>query len=193
MIGEPRCHRCGTPGPTPCLCIAASDRVWPLDGIRSAFEFESPVREAILTLKFGNLRAVGGALSEYIVEMLSKDGLRFDVLTPVPLHPRRMRQRGYNQSEIIAMGLGRGMNAEVDKRSLRRVTYVGPQARASTADERRTNVAQAFECRPGRVEGKRVAVIDDVTTTGATLRACATALKKAGAVEVWGVTVAREL
>lgn len=151
------------------------------------------MREAILTLKFGNLRAVGGALSEYIVEMLSKDGLRFDVLTPVPLHPRRMRQRGYNQSEIIAMGLGRGMNAEVDKRSLRRVTYVGPQARASTADERRTNVAQAFECRPGRVEGKRVAVIDDVTTTGATLRACATALKKAGAVEVWGVTVAREL
>ena len=76
---------------------------------------------------------------------------------------------------------------------MRRVTYLGPQARASTADERRANVAQAFECRPGRVEGKRVAVIDDVTTTGATLRSCAAALKRDGAVEVWGITVAREL
>ena len=193
VIGMPRCHRCGNPGTNPCLCIAEADRVWPLDGIRSGFEFESPVREAILALKFANLRSVGGTLSGHLAEMLREDGLTFDVLAPVPLHKRRMRERGYNQSEILAAGLGKEMGVEVDGRCLRRVTYVGPQARASSADERRANVAQAFECRAGRVEGKRVAVIDDVTTTGATLRACAEALKRAGAGEVWGVTVAREL
>lgn len=192
-IGTPRCHRCGNPGPSPCLCIAAADRVWPLDGMRSGFEFESPVREAILALKFGNLRSVGSTLSAHLAEMLAEDGLAFDVMAPVPLHKRRMRQRGYNQSEIIAAGLGKEMGIEVDGGCLRRVTYLGPQARAATADVRRANVAQAFECRQGRVEGKRVAVIDDVTTTGATLRACAAALKRAGAVNVWGITVAREL
>ena len=193
MIGTPRCNRCGNPGPNPCLCIASADRVWPLDGMRSGFEFESPVREAILALKFASLRSVGDTLSDYLGKMLRDDGLTFDVLTPVPLHNRRMRQRGYNQSEILAKGLGKRMGIEVDEGCLRRVTYVGPQARASTADERRANVVQAFECRPGRVEGKRVAVIDDVTTTGATLRACAAALKRVGAAEVWGITVAREL
>ena len=193
VIGAPRCHRCGNPGPGPCLCIAAADRVWPLDGMRSGFEFETPVREAILALKFANLRSVGSILSAYLAGTLREDGLEFDVLMPVPLHRRRMRQRGYNQSEILAAGLGKEMGIEVDKGCLRRVTYLGPQARASTADERRANVAQAFECRPGRVEGKRVAVIDDVTTTGATLRSCAAALKRDGAVEVWGITVAREL
>lgn len=189
----PRCHRCGNPGPSPCLCVASSDRVWRLDGMRSGFEFESQMREAILALKFANLRSVGETLSGYVVEILREDGLSFDVIVPVPIHRRRMRQRGYNQSEILATGLGNSMGIEVDRQCLRRVTYAGPQARASTADERRANVAQAFECGPGRVEGKKVAVIDDVTTTGATLRACAAALKRAGAAEVWGITVAREL
>ena len=161
--------------------------------MRSAFEFESPVREAILALKFANLRSIGGTLSAYLAEMLTQDDLEFDVLVPVPLHKRRMRQRGYNQSEIIAAELGKETATEVDERCLRRITYIGPQAQASTADERRANVAQAFECRPGRVGGKRVAVIDDVTTTGATLRACAQALKRARAMEVWVITVAREL
>lgn len=192
VIRTPRCYRCGNAGQNPCLCIAAADRVWPMDGMRSGFEFESPIREAILALKFANLRSVGGDLSTHLAGALREDGLHFDVLTPVPLHKRRMRQRGYNQSEILATGLGKEMGIEVDGRCLRRVNYVGPQARAATADERRANVAQAFEGRPGRVEGKKVAIIDDVTTTGATLRACAAALKRAGAAEVWGITVARE-
>ena len=193
IIGAPRCHRCGNPGPNPCLCIAEATRVWPLDGMRSVFEFESPVREAVLAFKYSNLRSVGSVLSGYVGEMLTKDGLEFDVLAPVPLHKRRLRQRGYNQAEIIAQHLGERLGVKVDERLLNRVTYAGPQARASTADERRTNVARAFQCDAGKLEDVRVAVVDDVTTTGATLRACAAALKRAGAGEVWGVTVAREL
>ena len=88
--------------------------MWPLDGIRSGFEFESPVREAILALKFANLRSVGSTLSAYMAGTLRGDGLEFDVLTPVPLHKRRMRERGYNQSEILAVGLGKEMGIEVD-------------------------------------------------------------------------------
>lgn len=193
MIGTPRCYRCGNGGSSPCLCVAAADRVWPMDGMRSGFEFESPIREAILALKFANLRSIGGLLSTHLGEALREDGLSFDVLTPVPLHKRRMRERGYNQSEILAKGLGKEMGIQVDGRCLHRVRYVGAQARAATAEERRANVAQAFEGRPGRVEGKKVAIIDDVTTTGSTLRACAAALKRAGAAEVWGITVAREI
>ena len=193
VIGAPRCHRCGNPGSSPCLCIAEGTRIWPLDGMRSAFLFESPVREAVLALKYANLRSVGRALSGYAAEMLTKDNLYFDVLVPVPLHGRRLRQRGYNQSQIIAGHLGKELGIEVESRLLRRITHAGPQARAATADERRANVARAFQCGPGSLEGRKIALIDDVTTTGATLRACASALKRAGAGEVWGVTVAREL
>ena len=110
-IGAPRCHRCGNPGPNPCLCIADATRVWPLDGMRSAFEFESPVREAILALKYANLRSVAGTLSGYVADMVIQDGLEFDLLAPVPLHKRRLRQRGYNQAQIIAQHLGQGIGS----------------------------------------------------------------------------------
>ena len=193
VIGSPRCHRCGNPGPNPCLCIAEATRIWPLDGMRSVFEFESPVREAILALKYSNLRSVGETLSGYLEEMLAQDDLAFDLIVPVPLHKRRLRQRGYNQSEVIARHVGKMTGTIVEAKTLRRVTYAGPQARAASADERRTNVAQAFQFEGGSLVGVKIAVIDDVTTTGATLRACATALKRGGAAEVWGITVAREL
>ena len=164
-----------------------------MDGMRAAFLYESPVREAVIALKYHNLRAIGETLSAHLAESLQRDALRLDVLVPVPLHGRRLRQRGYNQSEILARHLGTAIGVPVDTRLLRRVTHVGPQARAASADERRANVADAFRCTSDKLDGLRIAVIDDVTTTGATLRACADELKKAGAGQVWGVTVARDL
>jgi len=128
-------------------------------------------------------------MSEYL-ENNPVDG---EVLAPVPLHPRRLRERGYNQSALLAKELGKLIGIPVDETSLTRVRYVLPQARTGSVEERRANVSGVFECRGDNVRGKKVIVIDDVSTSGATLNACASALKAAGAVAVWGLTLAREI
>ena len=192
-IEPPWCHRCGLAGPGPCLCIANAGQLWPLDGLRSAFLFESPVREAIYALKYANIRSIGKIVSHYMSEVVQSERLAFDLIVPVPLHRKRLRERGYNQAEIIALHLGRTLGVPVEGNHLRREVYASPQARAANADERRANVARAFRGESESVSGLKVAVVDDVTTTGATLRACAVELKKAGAEQVWGLTVAREL
>ncbi|MEW6034100.1 MAG: phosphoribosyltransferase family protein [Chloroflexota bacterium] len=110
----------------------------------------------------------------------------------VPLHPRRLRERGYNQSSLLARGLGQATGLPVDKGTLLRLRDTPPQARTASAEERLQNVVGAFSCRDRLLQGKRVLLIDDVCTSGATLDACATALKRMGASSVWGLTLARE-
>jgi ComF family protein len=119
--------------------------------------------------------------------------LPVDVLVPVPLHRRRLRERGYNQSALLARELGKLTALPVVSDCLVRIRSAAPQARAATAAERRSNVAGAFTCCDARLEGRRVLLIDDVATTGATLNACAGALKAAGTVSVWALVLAREL
>ena len=111
---------------------------------------------------------------------------------PVPLHRKRLRERGYNQSSLLAKELGKLANLPVVDDCLIRQRHAPPQARTATVDERRSNVADAFSCRDGRLKGKQVLLIDDVATSGATLDACAPALK-AGATSVWGLVLAREI
>lgn len=143
-------------------------------------------------MKYGNLRAIAAPLASLIAEYVESSLLDADVLVPVPLHPRRLRERGYNQSALLANGLAKLIGLPVDETSLRRVKFVLPQARTGSVEERRTNVAGVFAC-TGGVKGKRVVLIDDVSTSGATLNSCASALKSAGASAVWGLTLAREI
>ena len=112
---------------------------------------------------------------------------------PVPLHRGRLRERGYNQSLLLAEGLGGLNKLPVVKDCLRRCKEALPQARTSTVEERRENVVGAFACRDERLHGKRVLLIDDVATSGVTLDACAAVLKDSGAVSVWALTLAREV
>jgi ComF family protein len=114
-----------------------------------------------------------------------------DVLVPVPLHPRRRRERGFNQAELLAAELGRRAAVPMSAGALVRRTDTASQA-GLTAARRRANVAGAFAVRHrSRVSGRVVVLVDDVYTTGATARACARALRAAGAAEVRLVTVAR--
>jgi ComF family protein len=114
-----------------------------------------------------------------------------DVLVPVPLHPRRRRERGFNQAELLAAELGRRAALPMSAGTLVRRTDTASQAGLSAA-RRRANVAGAFAVRHrSRVSGRVIVLIDDVYTTGATARACARALRAAGAAEVRLVTVAR--
>jgi ComF family protein len=111
----------------------------------------------------------------------------------VPLHPRRLRERGYNQSGLLARELGKRIGLPVIEDCLIRIGHAQPQVRAADVAERRRNVADAFACCSDRVSGKRIILIDDVCTSGATLEACATVLKNNGAASVWGLTLAREI
>jgi ComF family protein len=124
---------------------------------------------------------------------LQDNPVRGEVLVPVPLHHRRLRERGYNQSRLLAGKLGKLIALPVIDDSLHRLKDSLPQARTATIEERRKNVKKAFDCKDEELNGKSVILIDDVCTSGATLEACAVALKAVGAISVWGLTLAREI
>jgi ComF family protein len=128
-------------------------------------------------------------LNDYLVA----SSIAGEVLVPVPLHQKRLRERGYNQSSLLAKELGKLNNLPVMDDCLVRQRYAPPQARTSIVEERRGNVEDAFACRDRRLQGKQVLLIDDVSTSGATLDACAAALKAGGATSVWGLALAREI
>lgn len=113
-----------------------------------------------------------------------------DVIIPIPLHWRRKRMRGFNQSNLLAIELGSLTTIETDETALKRVRHTDPQV-GLTPREREENVQQAFSAMPDRVRGKRVLLIDDVYTTGATLTSAASTLLQVGAISVSAYCLAR--
>ena len=130
---------------------------------------------------------MGGLLAGY----LEKRNLPGDVFVPVPLHSRRLRSRGYNQSNLLAVEAGKLLGIPVQEDLLKRTNDSLPQVEARSREHRRTNVAGNFQA-SAEVAGMSVLLVDDVATTGSTLLACASALKDAGAASVWGLVLARE-
>jgi len=151
------------------------------------------MRQSIHQLKYRNLRALAQPLVKLLQDYLVTNPVPGEVLVPVPLHHKRLKERGYNQSRLLARELGKLINLPVVDDCLIRQRHASPQARASTVDERRSNVDGAFTCRDHRLRDKQVLLIDDVSTSGATLDACAVALKTSGATTVWGLVLAREI
>jgi len=189
----PICPRCGKPQASGILCPACGSWQAEIDGIRSPFRFDGVMRQAIHQLKYRNLRALAVPLAKLLQDYLTTSHVPGEALVPVPLHQKRLRQRGYNQSRLLAQELGKLINLPVVDDCLIRLRHAPPQARTSTVDERRSNVADAFTCRNHKLRGKQVLLVDDVSTSGATLDACAAALKAAGASSVWGLALAREI
>jgi ComF family protein len=130
-------------------------------------------------------------LAQLLAEYLHSHPMIGEALVPVPLHPKRLRQRGYNQASLLAKELSKITGLPVEEDALIRMQDVAPQARSKSAAERRQNVQHAFACNKD-LTGKQILLIDDVCTTGATLDACAIALKTTGATSVWALTAARE-
>jgi ComF family protein len=193
LITPPVCPICGRPQPDGILCYSCIDWTGEIDGVRSPFIFDGIMRQAIHELKYRNLRALAILLAELLFDYIMENPVPAEVLVPVPLHRKRWRERGYNQSGLLARELGKLSGLIVVDDCLVRRQHTLPQARSASVSERRNNVVGAFTCRDGRLEGKRVLLIDDVTTSGATLNACAGALKSAGAASVWGLVMAIEL
>jgi ComF family protein len=175
------------------VCPSCWQRKTEIDGIRSLFRFDEVIRTAIHELKYRNLKAISPCLAELLADYLRSNPLPGEALVGVPLHPRRLRERGYNQSSLLARELSRRIDLPVIEDCLIRVKQAQPQVRAVDVEERRRNVAGAFVCRDEKVSGKRIILIDDVCTSGATLESCAVALKNKGATFVWGLTLAREI
>ena len=156
-----------------------------LTGYDSAFAFgsyEGVLRELIHLFKYARVRPLAGPFGEMLGRAIPRH-LRFDAVTPVPLHWIKRWRRGFNQSELLAREVARRMGVPVLD-ALCRARPTGSQAGLTRA-QRRKNVAGAFTVRRGaRVKGLRVLLVDDVLTTGATSGACAAALKRAGATYV---------
>lgn len=175
------------------VCAHCWRRQTDIDGIRSLFAFDDVIRKAIHDMKYRSVRAISPCLARFLADSMAADPMPADVLVAVPLHPRRLRQRGYNQSGLLAGEVGRSTGLPVLDGCLIRVKQARPQVRAASIEERRRNVIGAFACRDDRAHGKQVILIDDVCTSGATLESCASALKNGGAASVWGLTLAREI
>lgn len=154
----------------------------------SAAIFAPPLREGIHRFKYESQPQMAEAFGMMMSEAWQTSALQADAFVPVPLHTSRRRERGYNQSELLANVLSR--HTKVPMRNwLRRVRHTEQQAHLG-AHDRRANVKDAFHAHAA-VHAKRIALVDDVLTTGATLAECALALQQAGASDVIAITLAR--
>ena len=192
------CARCGRFLPnamglhgTP-HCAACRRNAFAFEQARSFGGYEGTLRALIQRLKYSGYRPLAKPLGRFLAEAARRlEEKSFDVLVPVPLHPRRQRQRGFNQAALLAQQVSRFLNIPLGAKDCVRVRDTPPQTGLRAA-ERRKNVAGAFHVpEPQRVRGRRVLLIDDVLTTGATAHACAQALRAAGARGVWVGTLAR--
>lgn len=189
-IKPPVCPVCVLPlsGRNYCDC-----RYWQsLDGLTSPFVFRGVIREAILQMKYHNLRAVAPLLAGMMYNHLVTRTVKPDLLVAVPLHRKRLWNRGYNQSELLTRELSRLAGIAIS-RCLVKTRDTGSQVKSGNTRARRRNVNRAFGWKGAALHDRNVLLVDDVATTGATLDACANTLKSAGARQVWALTLAREV
>ncbi len=186
----PQCPQCAIPTPAGQVCGTCLKRPPAYDHSVAAFSYRFPVDQLIPALKYHSRLAIAQVLGQHLAEAVANRP-RPDLLIPMPLHPVRIRQRGFNHATEIGRVVAKILDVPLDFESCKRVRDTPPQV-ALAYDQRRRNVRGAFVCE-GNVSGKRIALIDDVMTTGTSLDELAKTLKKAGAgeVEIW--VVARTL
>ena len=189
-LQRPYCYLCASPR-VPQLCDSCRRSAPAFDSVRAPYEFHGSARSIIHDLKYRNVRITVPYVARLLAGYLERNPYPVDAYCPVPLHPRRERSRGFNQSELIASELSKITGIPVDTSALRRTRNTPPQVNMETPGDRQRNIADAFEC-PSDVQGRRYMLIDDVVTTGSTMSACADALKDAGAANVWGIAFARQ-
>lgn len=207
----PGCAACGEPIPAAApapgraplppgwVCGACRRRSPPFCTLRAAWSYDGPIGEVIRALKFRRLDYLGAHLARELRELAADEEGGWDLVVPVPLHWLRRWRRGYNQAERVARPLARLLGVPCAE-LLRRRRATRPQT-GLAREERLANPRGAFALRGGlaravrgwrhRLEGRRVLLVDDVVTTGATLRAAAEVLRRAGAREVVALAAAR--
>jgi ComF family protein len=188
------CGRCGTPISVDVSLLCQQCLNNPLtyiDGVRVASYYEdNPIRSAIHALKYRNHKGLVTCLGEILAQAYRQQHLEADVVVPVPLHRSKLKERGYNQSELLAKEVCRLLKLPINTVTLQRFRKTKSQMTLGTG-ERHKNVAHAFLCNDKQLQNQRVLLIDDVCTTGSTLDFCAAALKESNVISVWGLTLAK--
>lgn len=164
-----------------------------VDKCLSPLYYHGSVKDSLHRYKFGGATAYADIYSEFIVKCIDENQISCDSITWVPLSRRRLRKRGYDQAELLAKLIAKHLGQR-PVRLLKKLRDTPPQSRTGSAEKRRANIAGAYAClRPALVQGKRILLVDDIVTTGATLSEAAKVLKNAGAKEVICATLARSL
>ena len=193
----PFCSLCGDPVAGTIdhhfTCYSCSEKSPKFDLARSAARYEGVVGEALRQLKYEKAFWLIPDLATLLQLCIQAEypHQTFDLLVPVPLHHVRRRARGYNQSALLTQALTRKIGGKNSPRLLRRIRPTISQTNL-TAQQRLSNVTHAFQLgKKKKLAGESILLVDDVMTTGATVNACAKALKKGGAASVHVITVAR--
>ncbi len=190
VIVPPVCPVCGQPQAEEVLCRRCRQAPPAYTALRSWAIFGNQVRNAVHRLKYKGDLGIGEVLSRPLITGLRQYGWVVDLIVPVPLGLARLAERGYNQAALLAWPMALALGISYRPKSLCRVRETRSQVGLKLA-ERQENVQGAFSARREWVAGKTVLVVDDVTTSGSTLNACAAALLEAGASAVYGLTLAR--
>lgn len=163
-----------------------------ISAVFSPYAYESDIAEAIRAFKFNGNWLYGKLFGRMIYEELRSVSYIWDLdcIMPVPLHENRLKERGYNQAEIIAEAISEMSGIKLLTDGMFRIRETKRQS-SLAANERRENVRGAFYAYPGAVSGNRIILVDDICTMGETIRACADALKTSGATEVVALTICK--
>ncbi len=202
LLFPPRCVLCGREGDLVCESCRRSfpprldtDAIPKLAGIRAAravWPYEGNVREIVRHYKYNGLRSLAPVLAVEMGNVLHEWGPPIDLIVHVPIHPARLRERGFDQSDLLARDLSR-MTESGAVSALVRLRETGVQARAMSASQRAENVRGVFHVPDtAQIQRANVLLIDDVLTTGATLTEAARALRQGGARTVYALTLAHE-
>lgn len=196
-IISPLCPTCGMPFASDVeedhLCEDCIRKRPFYDAARAPYLYEGGIMEAIHQFKYAGKTHLASSLGRLMTSFARKwvDKTHSYLMMPVPLHPKRLRERGFNQSLVLARYAAPLLGAELDFLSLRRIRYTPPQTGLKMT-ERGKNVRRAFDIMDRKaVKGRTILLVDDVTTTGNTLNECARMLKRAGSQEVLCLTLAR--
>lgn len=162
-----------------------------LDSFAAVWYYEDSVRSSLLRFKFGGLRAYGEPYGRMLADKVRKEYPEpFDMLVWIPVSRLRKLQRGFDQVELIADNLSRELDLELVC-ALKKIRHTRPQSRIRGIEKRKANVLGAYRVtEPEKIAGKRILLLDDIVTTGATMAEAARMLKTAGAKEVHGISVA---
>jgi ComF family protein len=186
QIANP-CGRCGLAEPVS-RCPLRRAR-WHVDALHAPFDYAPPLDHYLHAFKYRGARAMGRAFAALIAAQLEVPSAAIDALVAVPLHRARLRERGYNQALEIARALARELALPLLERGIARSAATGHQTGRGARD-RLAGMQQAFRVRRS-LDGLRIAIVDDVVTTGATINSLATALLAAGARSCVAIAVAR--
>ncbi|MCK4739835.1 MAG: ComF family protein [Deltaproteobacteria bacterium] len=203
-ITSPICKKCGVPFSFEtgtnhhcgdCLKNESKNNKNTFTAARSTYIHSGSLARAIRAFKYSGQMNISPALSTIFAvsakDIFNEFNLTDCIVQPVPLHKRRLRERGFNQSLVLARSASKTLDLALDFSTLLRIKDTPPQVRLGSI-EREKNVRGAFDVRDSRrIQGKKILLIDDVYTTGATVRECTKVLKKAGATEVFILTLAR--